>query len=652
MRAWGRWLGAGIAACALMAPPAFAQFTWLPIGDEERAASTPSVDPKAGAEALFTKTRAEGVWKEGRYQMFQDRYVRIKVFTQAGADAQTRVKIFHAGSGERMLEVAARTVLPDGSTLEVPATAMKDEVAVRGQGRNTRVMSFAMPGVVPGAIIEYRWRVVSFGSAIGGFPLVVQDEIPIRRAEVDIKQPLSDDWIMQIIPYGLLANVPTEAVQGWYHCVAENVRAAADEPMAPDYWRRRGFLMPFYQMREWSDANKYWREIASAVRGVSDSKAGDAAVVTAMAREIVAGATDDRTRAQRLVRWCRREILPTTEAQDEQRFRSNVVPSTSEVIETRSGREEDAARALVALARAAGLQADQVLFETRTWVPLQKGIMTALPLHYSAVRLRGADLDVICRPRATGVPWNELHARVDGMQGLVCAESGVEFVTAPVRGAARIEREGDFQVSPSGDVEGTLQVRLTGAWAESWLERTRDRSKSEEVLREIQRSGKEGAKFSGITATVAGADSDTVTVRAQLQWPGYATVTGKRMLLQPGLWAARAPALFPAESRSAPIVFPFAWQESDSLLFHLPVGHVLEPGEPQPAFEAETILRHDTRVAGPGPEGLPLTWVRHLTVADPAKTSYSRSLYPDLRRAFQTLAERDQATLALSKATP
>ncbi|MEQ1833903.1 MAG: DUF3857 domain-containing protein, partial [Candidatus Eisenbacteria bacterium] len=299
MRASGMWLGVVIFACMLACPPACAQFTWLPISDEERASSAPSVDPRAGAEALFTKTRAEGVWKEGRYQMFQDRYVRIKVFTQAGADAQTRVKIFHAGSGEKMLEVAARTVLPDGSTHDVPATAMKDEVAVRGQGRNTRVMSFAMPGVTPGAIIEYRWRTVTFGSAIGGFPLVVQDEIPIRRAEVDIKQPLSDDWIMQIIPYGLLANVPTETVQGWYRCVAENVRAATDEPLAPDYWRRRGFLMPFYQRRDWSDANTYWRDIATLVRGGVDSRTGDAALIAATARDIVAGATDDRSRAQR-----------------------------------------------------------------------------------------------------------------------------------------------------------------------------------------------------------------------------------------------------------------------------------------------------------------------------------------------------------------
>ncbi|MEQ1834362.1 MAG: transglutaminase-like domain-containing protein, partial [Candidatus Eisenbacteria bacterium] len=408
----------------------------------------------------------------------------------------------------------------------------------------------------------------------------------------------------------------------------------------------------FYQRRDWSDANTYWRDIATLVRGGVDSRTGDASLIAATARDIVAGATDDRSRAQRLVRWCRREILPTSEAQDEQRFRNDLVPSISEVIETRLGREEDAARVLVALARAAGLQAEQVVFESRNWLPLQKGIMTALPLEYEAVRLRGDGLDALCRPRATGVAWNELHARVDGMQGLVCSAAGVEFVPAPVRDVARLERQGEFHVSPTGDVEGALQVRLTGAWAESWLERTRDRSRSEDVLREIQRLRDEGAKLTGVTASVAGADSDTVTVRAQLRWPGYATITGKRLLLQPGLWAARAPALFPSESRNSAIVFPFAWQESDSLVFHLPEGHGLDPGEPQPAFEAETILRHDARLAGASPGGRQLTWVRHLAVADPAKTSYSRSLYPDLRRAFQTVAERDQAMIAATKASP
>jgi hypothetical protein len=223
-------------------------------------------------------------------------------------------------------------------------------------------------------------------------------------------------------------------------------------------------------------------------------------------------------------------------------------------------------------------------------------------------------------------------------------------VTAPVRTASELRRAAEVEVRPNGDVEGSLRMQLTGHWAEVWLDRVRDPSRREDVLLDINRLSKDGAKLSEIVTSVAGADSDSVLVQARFQWPAFTTVTGKRVLLQPALWAARAPALFASASRQTPIAFQFGWAESDSIVFHLPPGYRLESSDPTPSFEATGLLRHELDVDATHADRGVVTLVRHLTCASEGRTTFPRSIYSDVRQAFQTVAERDQMTLSFAKA--
>ena len=141
-----------------------------------------------------------------------------------------------------------------------------------------------------------------------------------------------------------------------------------------------------------------------------------------------------------------------------------------------------------------------------------------------------------------------------------------------------------------------------------------------------------------------------MVVSAKFSWPGYATVTEKRILLQPALWSARQPATFPAKTRQTAVELPFVWSERDSVQFQLPAGYKLEGGDRLESLEVEPLLWHWLGVVKA--EAQTLEFVRRIQCGSSDHLTYSRPNYPTVKQAFDAVAERDQYTVTLARVLP
>lgn len=150
---------------------------WPPISEEERKLSSVPGFPEATAVVLLDQGRLELSGKT--LSSFLDVYTRIKVLKPEGKSHGTVTLL--SSEFYRMKELEARVHLPGGEVLPLPPDAKFEK---RYDGRyDQSVVSFALPQVGPGAIVEYRYRLY-FDSVLFPAPWYFQDVIPTRRSEI------------------------------------------------------------------------------------------------------------------------------------------------------------------------------------------------------------------------------------------------------------------------------------------------------------------------------------------------------------------------------------------------------------------------------------------------------------------------------------
>src|SRR5258708_2159436 len=147
----------GFAQQKQFAPPEFV--TWLPITDAERQMKNSAVEKDAGAEVLFWRVHVVDELLSGNrdLQRVSYNYIRLKIFDEKGKEKASTIDL-SSGDRSAILDVAGRSVKADGSIVELDKKTVYRRDLVRASGMRRKVTSFAMPGVEPGAIVEYRWK--------------------------------------------------------------------------------------------------------------------------------------------------------------------------------------------------------------------------------------------------------------------------------------------------------------------------------------------------------------------------------------------------------------------------------------------------------------------------------------------------------------
>jgi len=524
-------------------------------------------DPKApGAPAVFLYR--EEVTDNANH--FISEYARIKVLTELGKEWATVEVPYSFGSVPPRIE--GRTIHSDGTVVPLNAKA-EDLLVAQTTARHTNARVFNLPSVEVGSILEYRWTLPMGEGNIGGVSndmqgfmnsalagsipyWNVQLSAPIRKEHFyfnplgDLERNvLGNQGIVHYTSDGEIAHyllfsarLPAGAhVQPSpnhdYSLDLQDVPAIKHEMYAPPE-QSRLYAVRFYYTPYlagdvfWTSEGKRWaKDIDHAAEPTEELRAA--------AAQITIGAATDDEKARKL--YDAVQALDNTafsrsrsQAERAQSGMKREVRGAQQVWTEKSGTRNEIATLYLALARAAGLQANAMTIADRAERIFDPGYLSLDQLTTTLVVLRINGNDVFLDPGEKLMPYGQLrwsHLLCGGL--LETAEGVIHTVFTPsnLTKDAVTAHAADLTLDAQGTMTGTVKILMNGPEALRWrqLNLTADSAEVERQLNESMRrllpQGITGevTAVQGLT-TSAGYLSVVVKVAGQL-----GNSTGKRL---------------------------------------------------------------------------------------------------------------------------
>ncbi len=347
-------------------------------------------DPKApGASAVFLYR--EEVSDNANHYIRE--YARIKVLTEAGKEWATVEVPYVAGSSDMPI-IEGRTIHSDGTV--VPLTGKASDLLVfKNHNNHVNAAVFNLPSVEVGSILEYKWTIPLTGGKVSG---VLDDEEQVLSGMLagsipvwEVQRPIyvhkehfywnphtsivTTDGIDPVeyyvdgerAPYLLFTErlpagfATTRSPRYDYTLDIHDVPAFDREANAPPeeafHYRVRFFRTPYL------NAGMYWDNELKRWSRQLDQYAAQTSTIHDAASQLTAGADSPDAKARKL--YDAVQALDNTDftrvkgaAERKQLHLRAELKKAEEVWTEKSGSGNDIAALYLALARAAGLQAD------------------------------------------------------------------------------------------------------------------------------------------------------------------------------------------------------------------------------------------------------------------------------------------------------
>ncbi|HEY3103052.1 MAG TPA: DUF3857 domain-containing protein [Pyrinomonadaceae bacterium] len=571
---------------------------WRAVDPAELASTTPTVEKDADAEALFWEVRLLDEVDGTVPRTVLRHYVRIKIFTDRGRELQSKIDIPFLNNW-RITDIAARTITPDNKILELKKEDIFERTIVKASGRKLKAKSFAMPGVVPGAIIEYRWREVRNDTIASYIRLQLQREVPVRLVKYYIK-PLS----LPDFPFGMRAktfhgqNTPfVKEKDGFYSTTMENVPAFHEEPRMPPEDAVRPWILVYYSEDKKLAPAQYWKELGkqSHEQFKSWTKVNDD--VKKSASEAIGDAASPEDKLQRLFEYCRAKIKnidsDASGMTTDERAKWKESKSPADTLKRGMGTSADIDMLFAAMAIASGFDARMAKLSDRSDTFFDPDFPDDYFLTTYDIAVRAGDEWRFYDPGSTYVPFGMLLWQEEGVDALIADPKEPIWVQTTVSGPEKSveKRTGKFRLLQDGTLEGDVRIEYTGHLAADKKEYNDDDSPSqrEETLRDMVKSRMSTAELSEIKIENITDPIKPFVYAYHIRVPGYGQRTGKRLFFQAGVFSHGAGALFPSATRTHDVYFHYPWSERDEITIELPQGFALDSADaPAPITPAMT----------------------------------------------------------------
>ena len=640
-------------------------------------------DPKApGAPAVFLNR--EETTDNGSHYISE--YARIKVLTELGKEWATVEVPYVPGYSEPPI-IVGRTIHPDGTV--VPLTGKASDLLVfKNHNNHVKAAVFNMPSVEVGSILEYKWSISLTGGKVSGVMSDDEDVISGMLAgstpEWDVQQPIfvhkehfywnpfsgmeanalettkenAVDYFVdgeranillftQRLPVGFTT---TRSPKYDFTLDIQDVPAFNREANAPPEGAFR-YQVRFFRT-PYSSADVYWDNELKRWSKQLDQFATQSKAIQGAANQIVAGADTADAKARKL--YDAVQALDNTdftraksEAERKQLHLKKTPKKAEDVWGEKSGSGNDIAALYLALARAAGLQADGLKVSDRKQEIFDANYLSLYQLDDLLVVLHIDGKDIYLDPGQKLCPFGQLAWNNTLAGGLQQNAKAPVYTPPNLTKDAVTAHAADLTLDTRGGVTGTVKILMNGPAALHWrqLNLTADPDEVKKQFNESLQtllpqgvSGEVGA-FQGLD-TSAGYLSAAVKVSGQL-----GTATGKRLLLPGFFFSTGAHTQFVAEEkRTAAVDLHFAEQVIDDAIYRLPAGYTVEAA-PQPVqlpWPDRATLVVKTAPA-PGVIDIKHIFARAFVLLDPKE-------YPALRDYYQKIAATDQQQLVLTAA--
>jgi hypothetical protein len=627
---------------------------WLPIDPQDLALKEGRVQADADAEAIRWEIEVSDEWSGDVIKSSETHYRRIKIFNSRGRDAFNRIDIPYE-KGTRLADVAARTIRPDGSVIAVKKDAIIDRTALKGNNLKVKVKSIAMPAVEPGSIVEYRWTAVRYGQLTHNTRIVLQLNIPVEELRLSI-HPLPvplPGFEMRIRAFNFHMPPFTEESPGFRTMTLSSMPATKSEPFAPPELTLRPWISIFYATQHEPPVGAFWRQFGREVYRNSSSPLRPSGEVKRATQVALAGVTDPKLVLERLVEYCRTQIK-NSDLSD-----SGLTKADREWLESEHSATDHLKRGLadsdgvlrvfLSMATAAGLDARLALLPDRSQCSFKSSEATFYLLTRScaAVNVQGEWRAI---DPATDLPPDQLPWQIQGVEMLVPDAETPIFLRTPMGAPEQSirRRTARLKLSEDGTVEGEVLDVLTGQDAADWRRRLRNRSvlEREKEISDQVKSRMSTAQLSEIHFDPGNAPSDPYRIGYHIRVPGYAQRTTQRMFLQPAFFQRGLLPLFPSAERRLPILFDYAWGETDTVTISLP-GHFHLEGPPESApILLPGVGKHMVSIRL-SEDGHALHFLHSMLFGVDGTVYFPVEQYPNLKKAFDQFHAQDETVVSI-----
>jgi hypothetical protein len=573
-----------IAAASLCAIAAAHADEWLPVTPEELHLSEEPAAPKASAIYLYRQVdRSDfGHWERV--------YVRIKILTDEGR-SQGSVVINFDKERELVHDIEARTIRPDGSIVKFDGTVYEKPL-LEGRGMHVMTKTFSLAEVQPGCIIEYRYERLLSRFYVFSSEWIVNADLYTKLAKFSLT-PYRGYVLRTTTPAGLPpATVGPTFQHGVYTMVTRDVPAFISEEYMPpeDELKMR---VDFVYMRDSTidkDAAAFWtrwgkQTSSSAKRYMDQGRAMQAALAQ------IAAPTDSPEQKLRKIYARVQQVRNLSferrkSAEEAERESAKDNEDVADVWKHGYANEHQITFLFVALARAAGFEADPVALSTRNRFLFNAQMRNPGQLNSAVAVVRLGDHDVFLAPGVPFAPFGMLAWNQTAVKGLRLNEAGGVWVSTPLPPASesRLERKAMLQLTPDAGLEGAVTFTFTGlnALAQRLEERNEDDTERRRRLEDEIKAAMGGVGEATLTNTPEWSNGDAPLVAIfNVKVPGWARLVGTRVLVPVDIFAGGNRHVFEHQTRIHPVYFHSAHQLEDDVTIDLPAGWTVS-SVPQP----------------------------------------------------------------------
>jgi hypothetical protein len=513
---------------------------------------------------------------------FEEGYFRIKIFTEEGRKYGD-VEIPLPTDVGTVDNINARTIRPDGSIVNFNGQIFEKTI-VKRKGFEFRAKTFAMPDVQVGSIIEFYYKINFTKGSIFTSNWILSEELFTKKAKFSLRYfqsnyyPVSFRWSEHLPP-----GSPSPKQKGDYvELEVANIAAFQAEDFMPPESELKAHVDFIYSSDPFQpDANQFWKTVGKNRNSAVEKFVGRRGPMEQAVSQIVS--TSDAPEAKLRKIYARVQQLhnlsyePKKTEQEEKREKIDFSDTVEDVWKRGSGSGWELTWLYLALVRAAGFEAYPVLVSDRRHYFFNPQSMQSgrLDANLVLVKLNGKDLYL--DPGAAFTPFGMLRWDETGVSGLRLDKDGGSWVqtTLPDSSASQIQRKADLKLSPTGDLEGKLVVTFTGL---EGLQRRLDQRNEDDTARkkaledEIKGYIPVGSEVELTKQPEWRNPEVPLVAEFSLKVPGWATLSGRRALLQVGIFGGTEKNVFEHSERVYPIYFEFLSQQLDDITIEVPAG--------------------------------------------------------------------------------
>lgn len=633
----------------LISPAAvFAGDDWRPVDPADLALKVPLVEKDADAEAIFWEVRVDDSVRE---ELSLRNYIRIKVFTDRGKESQSKIDLLYFGSN-RIKDIAARVIKADGTIVELKREDVFERTIVKANGVKVKAKSFALPGVEPGSIVEYRWREVRPGGSANRLRLQFQREIPAETVTYFIK-PYAG---MRYMPFHIGETRFVKDKDGFSKLTLTNVPAFHEEPRMPPEDEVRSWVFLYYTDETKVDTEKYWKDLGKSFYEIfKDSMKANDDVKAAIAG-IVGDAAGPEEKLQRIYDFCRSKIKnisdDASEMSDDEKKKLKDNKSPADTLKRGMGSGQDIDMLFAALAKAAGFDARLALSGNRDDLFFNRDLANATFLASSFIAVKVGEQWQYFSPSEMYTSFGMLGWPEESQEALITDAKEPVWVrtstSAPEKSLEK--RTATLRLLEDGTLEGDVRIEYSGHLGFDKKEFNDDDSPAqrEETLRDSVKGRLSTAEVSRIQIENVTDPVKPFVYAYHVRVPGYAQRTGKRIFLQPAFFEHGVGPLFAGSERKHPIYFHYPWVEQDDVAIELPAGYALDNADAPSPIISLPITEYRPTI-GVTADGRKLVYKRRFLFGGGGNILFPGKAYAGLKTLFDMINKADNHTITLKQ---